>query len=214
MAKKEDKKLDSIFDATNGKKAVKPRPAPSAAPSAAKSEPIKKAPPPPAPPSGGDDLSINKFKVLTTLLKTHEQEALYRKSKEDRLFMLGLALVTAVAVGAFMVRATCGGGLGCGWFYSLVYRTFFSVMTGMIGFTIAAMIELNRTRLQDLLAMIVKIQESFKLFDDGAYAKDGGAYLPNTYKFIGSINDDETNYFVLVLKVGSIVAAVALFILV
>ena len=199
MAKKNDKPLDSIFESTGNKK------------NAEKSKPAGKT----AEAGGGaEDFVVDKFKVLNTLLKTHEQETLYRKTKEDRLFIVGLALITAVAVGAFMIRATSIDGVAGKWFYSLLFRTFFAVVTGAIGFTISAMVELNRTRLQDLLAIIVKIHESFHLFDDGAYAKDGGAYLPNTYKFIGSINDDETNYSVLVLKVGSVAAAIAVFLLV
>ncbi|MCZ7584119.1 MAG: hypothetical protein M5R36_12700 [Deltaproteobacteria bacterium] len=110
-----------------------------------------------------------------------------------------------------MIRAaddTCHG-----WFCGLLFKLFFASMSGLAGFTAAAMVELNRTRLQDLLAMIVKIQESFDLFVEGAYSKDGGAYLPNTYKFVGSINDDETNYAVLVLKLGAVVAAIGVLLL-
>jgi hypothetical protein len=202
MPKKTDKPMDSIFDSTNnGKKAdeaakaVKAKPAPKAA-------------------NGNGEIIIDKFQVLKTILKTHESEMLYRKTKEDRLFFLGLILVSVVAIGAFLIRATFGTCSSCGWFYSLVFRTFFAVVTGAVGFTLTAMVELNRARLQDLLSMIVKIHESFRLFEEGAYSKDGGAYLPNTYKFIGSLNDDETNYSVLVLKVGAVIAAIAVFLLV
>ncbi len=197
MAKKKEIKRDSIFDATNEKKTPK-----------------KTARPAKNPVGSGEDctLRFKRYKVLNTLLMGHEAEVIYRKGKEDRLLVMGLGLVAAIAIGAFLIRAT--GAQGTGWFYSLIFRTLFAVLTGLAGFTAAAMMELNRTRLQDLLSMIVKIQESFGLFVDGAYSEDGGAYLPNTYKFVGSINDDETNYAVLVLKLGSVITAIGVFLLV
>lgn len=159
----------------------------------------------------GPGSGVDKFMVLKTLLKNHEAEVLYRKAKEDRMLVMGLFLVALLTIGAFVTRAAAGGA-GCGWFYCLVYRSFFAGVIGVAGFSAAAMIELNRTRLQDLLAMIVKLHESFELFTEGAFGP--GSYLPNTYKFIGSINDDETNYSLLVLKVGSVVAALGTFLLV
>jgi len=197
MAKKKEMKRDSIFDSTGEKKS------PGKTARAAKTAVV---------PGVTDSVGVNKFEVLNSLLKTHEAEVLYRKGKEDRLLITGLALVAAIAIGAFMIRAT--GVHSTGWFYSLIFRTLFAVLAGLAGFTAAAMVELNRTRLQDLLSMIVKIHESFGLFVDGAYSEDGGAYLPNTYKFVGSINDDETNYAVLVLKLGSVITAIGVFLLV
>ncbi|MBZ0272169.1 hypothetical protein K8I61_09035 [bacterium] len=158
---------------------------------------------------GGDArFSPDRSNTMLAILQTHANEILYRKTKEDRLFILGLSLVAAIAASAFLIRGLSGCGSG-GWFFCLVYKGFFALVTLAVGFTSAAMVELNRTRLQDLLAMTVKIHDSLDLFEDGAYAKDGGAFLPNTYKFVGSINDDETNYVVLVLKLGAVAAAAA-----
>ena len=61
--------------------------------------------------------------------------------------------------------------------------------------------------------MIVKIHESFGFFKEGEYPTGNGAYFPNTYKFVGSINDDETNYAQLILKIASVGAVVAILLL-
>ncbi len=203
MAAKSDKNLDSIFEPTKDKKTTKKAPSKKA-----KAKAVVKA----SDGGTGGGFEVNKFKVLNTLLKNHEAEVLYRKQKEDKLLVAGLGLVVLMSVGAFLIRALCAGYAGNGWFYSLIFRTFFAAMIGVTGFSAAAMIELNRTRLQDVLAMIVKIQEKFGLYKGGEYDED--AFLPSPYKFIGSINDDESNYALLMLKVGAVVAAVAVFLLV
>jgi hypothetical protein len=201
MAVKKDKKLDSIFEPTKAKKTAKKE--------TSQKTKVKTAD---NGAGNGGGFNIDKFKVLNTLLKNHEAEALYRKRKEDRLLATGLGLIVLIAIGAFLIRAMCAGYSGNGWFYSLIFRSFFAVMIGVTGFSAAAMIELNRTRLQDILALIVKIQEKFGLFKSGEYDED--ALLPSPYKFIGSINDDETNYALLMLKAGAFIAAVAVFLLV
>ena len=201
MAAKSDKNLDSIFEPTKSKSTAKKK-APSKAKTVAKTDDG----------GTGGGFEINRFKVLNTLLKNHEAEVLYRKHKEDKLLATGLALVALISVGAFLIRALCAGYAGTGWFYSLIFRSFFAAMIAVTGFSAAAMIELNRTRLQDLLALIVKIQEKFGLYKGGEYEQD--AFLPSPYKFIGSINDDETNYALLMLKAGAVIAAVAVFLLV
>ncbi|MCB9477285.1 MAG: hypothetical protein H6683_03655 [Deltaproteobacteria bacterium] len=160
-----------------------------------------------------EPVDINRMQVLGDILQTHYQEALYRKGKEDRLLTLGLALITAVALSAFLIRAFLTVDPG-GWLYSLVFRTAFAVVIALTGFAVASMVELNRTRLQDVFAMIVKVHESLRLFDDNVYNKGGGSYLPNTYKFVGSFNDDESNYAIITLKLGSVIGALAVFILV
>lgn len=209
MAKKPTQGLDSIFDSTDAPKKTTRKAAPAAPKAAAEAK------------AGGgngngngDDFGLDRFRVLRSLLASHEAEALYRKGKEDRLLLFGIGAVAAITVGAFLVRSICATACGGNWFYSLVFRSFFALMVGMTGFTIAAMMELNRTRLQDVLAMIVKIHERFRLFEDGRYDDSGAAFLPNSYKFIGSTNDDETNYALLVVKVGAVISAVALFVLV
>ncbi len=218
MAKKPGSKgFDSIFDATETKSAKTARARKTVAKSAtapAASTAAKAAEPKPENGNGNgngngfEPYDLDRFSVVKTLLKTHEDEVIYRKSKEDRLLITGISLVAGVAIGAFLIRALCGTACSAGWFYSLLFRLFFAGMVGLTGFTIAAMMELNRTRLQDLLAIVVKIHEQFRLFDDGVYDNSGSAFLPNTYKFVGSINDDETNYALLVLKVASVVTAV------
>ena len=204
MPKKGGTKRDSIFDSTDSApKAKKP------AAAKAKTEEAPKA----VKVEAGDDFTFDRFKVLKTLLKTHEAEVLYRKGKEDRMLVIGMALMAVLAFTAFLTRAIYVGFTGGGsWFYCLLFRTFFAFLIGVVGFSAAAMIELNRTRLQDLLAVIVKLHEKFKLFEDGAYGD--GSFLPSPYKFIGSINDDETNYSLLILKVGAVIAAVAVFLLI
>ncbi|MCC6157110.1 MAG: hypothetical protein IT350_03595 [Deltaproteobacteria bacterium] len=213
MAKKPGSKgFDSIFDATETKSAKTARARKTAAktstPAGAPAAPSTEAKPENGNGNGFEPYDIDRFSVVKTLLKTHEDEVIYRKSKEDRLLITGISLVAGVAIGAFLIRALCGATCTGSWIYSLLFRLFFAGMVGLTGFTIAAMMELNRTRLQDLLAIVVKIHEQFRLFDDGVYDNSGSAFLPNTYKFVGSINDDETNYALLVLKVASVVTAV------
>ncbi len=216
MAKKPGSKgFDSIFDATDAKSAKSARArrttAKSTPPAASAASAAHAAEAKPANGNGNgngfEPYELDRFSVVKTLLKTHEDEVIYRKTKEDRLLITGISLVAGVAIGAFLIRALCGGCAGS-WIYSFLFRVFFSLMVGLTGFTIAAMMELNRTRLQDLLAIVVKIHEQFRLFDDGVYDKSGSAFLPSTYKFVGSINDDETNYALLVLKVASVITAV------
>lgn len=215
MAKKPGSKgFDSIFDATDAKSAKTARARKTVAKSAtAPTAPAAAKSAEPKPENGNgngngfEPYDIDRFSVVKTLLKTHDAEVIYRKTKEDRLLIAGISLVAGVAIGAFLIRALCGGCAGS-WIYSLLFRLFFAGMVGLTGFTIAAMMELNRTRLQDLLAIVVKIHEQFRLFDDGVYDNSGSAFLPSTYKFVGSINDDETNYALLVLKVASVVTAV------
>jgi len=215
----EKKNFDSIFEDTKGKsakkapakKAAKKAPAKKAeqtqaAPAAAVAEPKPqaKAPEVKAP------FEVDKFKALNTILKNHEQEALYRKGKEDRILSLACGLLAALIFGSMLVLNTDVTG---GWFGRLVFRVFFAGAAGLVGVSAGAMIELNRKRLQDILATIVDIHEAFGFFKAGEFTARKEAFFPNTYKFIGSINDDETNYAQLVIKVVSVAAVVAILIL-
>lgn len=227
MPAKED--FDSIFDDTKSKKkpASKTKKA-AVKKAAAKKKPVKKT----AAKAGSnkaptkkaasqakgatkkavvqEPLKIDRFSALKTILKNHESEAMYRKSKEDRILVLSCLLLAAVVFGVMIVLST---NVSIGWFGRMIIRLFFAGTAALVGLSAGAILELNRKRLQDILAMIVKIQESFELFKEGAYPTGNGPYFPNTYKFIGSINDDETNYAQLIIKVAAAGAVVAVLLL-
>ncbi|NLH48565.1 MAG: hypothetical protein GX444_08165, partial [Myxococcales bacterium] len=151
--------------------------------------------------------------VLRTLWTTHENEALYRKGKEDRMLVFTVGLLVAVVFGAAFVLSA-GRALDWHWLSRLIFRLFFVGIAFAITFAGNALIELNRKRLQDVLAMIVKTQEALRLFADGAIPGSDGAFIPNTYKFLGSINDDETSYAQMIMKVAAAAAALTIFLLV
>lgn len=223
MLAKED--FDSIFEDTKGKKkkaakkAVKktttkkaaakkaqPKKAPQqakAVPKAALVSAKEKAPVQPP-------LEVDRFTALATVLTNHEAEALYRKGKEDKILILSMAALAALIFGVMMVFAVDNT---IGWFGSLVLRLFFAGAAALVGLSGSSLAELNRKRLQDILAMVVKIHESFGFFKEGEYPTGNGPYFPNTYKFIGSINDDETNYAQLIIKIASAGAVVAIMLL-
>jgi hypothetical protein len=225
MPAKED--MDSIFESTGakGKKAAKKpakkkspakKPAKKAAP---KKTAVKKAPAkaasdakqaPAAKVDTADALNIDRFSALSTVLHNHEAEALYRKGKEDRVLVLSCGLLAALVLGIMIVLAT---DVTSGWFGRLILKLFFAGGAALVGLAGSSILELNRKRLQDVLAMIVKIHESFGLFSEGTYPTGNGAYFPNTYKFIGSINDDETNYAQLMIKIASAGAVIAILLL-
>ncbi len=223
MLAKED--FDSIFDDTKGKKkkttkkkgkAKKVVPKKTAAKkSVAKKATTKKAATKKVVQSAKkapvqEPLKIDRFTALSTVLHNHEAEALYRKGKEDKILALSLFAFGVLIFGVMMVFAVDNT---FGWFGSLILRLFFAGCAALVGLAGSSMVELNRKRLQDLLAMVVKIHESFGFFREGAYPTGNGPYFPNTYKFIGSINDDETNYAQLIIKIASAGAVVAIMLL-
>jgi hypothetical protein len=192
-----DKKkgFDSIFESTaNGKTR-------RAAKAAAND---KNGKPAPAEPRA---LELNPLEVLKTAWKTHENEVLYRKAKEDKILFFSVGAMVAVVFGAAIVL---GQAQAWWWISRLVFRLVFCGVAFGFAFGSGSLIELNRKRMQDLLAMTVKIQETLGLYEEGAIPGNDGAYYPNSYKFVGSMNDDETNYAHLVLKVG---AAGAIFVI-
>ena len=216
MADKE--RLDSIFEDTKDKeaKADKPAKKPAKKKTATKAAAKKttaaadsKAKPEPKADDTGNDFEVDRFSALKSLLRNHEEEVLYRKAKEDRMMVVGCTLLAAMVFGAMLVLATDISG---GWFGRLIFRLFFAAGAALAGLAAGSMIELNRKRLQDLLTTIVKIHERFGFFEEGLYA-GSSAFLPSTYKFIGSINDDETNYAQLIVKIATAGAVVAILIL-
>ncbi len=193
------KGFDNIFDSTaNGK--------------------TKKAPKSAAAPKNGKAASASALfeprtveaapaDVLKTAWKMHENEVLYRKGKEDKVLFFALGAMVAITFGAAFVL---GQAATWAWISRLIFRLFFCGVAFGFAFAGSSLIELNRKRMQDLLAMTVKIQETLGLFEEGAIPGSDGAYFPNSYKFVGSMSDDETNYAQLVLKVG---AAGAIFVI-
>jgi hypothetical protein len=214
MTAKED--FDSIFEDTKSK--AKKKPAKKAVKKVAKKavKPVgaKKVSPAkvaaPAKPEPADDFKVDRFAALSATLSHHEAEALYRKGKEDKILVLACGLLTALTIGIMLVLTTdtVSGGFG-----KFILRVFFAATVGLVGLSASSMIELNRKRLQDLLAMIVKIQDTFGFFKEGAYPTENGSYFPNTYKYVGSINDDETNYAQMIVKIASVGAVIAVLIL-
>jgi hypothetical protein len=162
-------------------------------------------------PAAAAAFSVDLGAVLQTAWSNHEREALYRKAKEDRLLTFSLGLLAAIVFGAAVVLGA-GRALDWNWIAKLIFRGASAAFVVAVTFALSAMIELNRKRLQDVLAMIVKIQEALHLFDDGAFPGADGAFLPNTYKFVGSMNDDETNYAQMILKVaaGAVIGTILL----
>ena len=152
-------------------------------------------------------LESNPLEVLKTAWKTHENEVLYRKAKEDKILFFSVGALVAVVFGATIVL---GDAQAWVWISRLIFRLVFCGVSFAFAFAGGSLIELNRKRMQDLLAMTVKIQETLGLYEEGAIPGNDGAYYPNSYKFVGSMNDDETNYAQLMLKVG---AAGAIFVI-
>jgi hypothetical protein len=150
--------------------------------------------------------------VLHTAWRTHENEALYRKGKEDRILVAMIGLLAAITLGAAFALGA-GRALEWHWIAKLIFRLFFVGAAFGVAFAGTALIELNRKRLQDVLAMIVKIQETLGLFADRGVPGCDSAFFPNTYKFVGSMNDDETNYAQMILKVAAGAAMFAILLL-
>jgi hypothetical protein len=96
-----------------------------------------------------------------------------------------------------------GRALEWHWLAKFIFRLFFVGLAFGLAFAVNSLVELNRKRLQDVLAMIVKIQEALGLFAEGAIPGSDAAFFPNTYKFVASLNDDETNYAQMILKVAA-----------
>lgn len=157
-----------------------------------------------------EPLKIDRFETLKTILKNHEAESLYRKGKEDKILVLSCMLLAVLVFGIMIVLSI---DVSIGWFGRMILRLFFAGTAALVGLAAGSILELNRKRLQDLLAMIIKIQESFELFKEGAYPTGNGPYFPNMYKFIGSINDDETNYAQMIIKMATAGAVVAILLL-
>jgi len=196
--------FDNIFASTapaknNNNKAKKAGAAPEAKPAAR--------------PEAKRIWEANPLKVLKAAWTTHESEVLYRKAKEDRLLIFSVALLIAVVFGAAYVLGT-GRALAWHTLSKLIFRLFFVGAAFGVAFAFSSLIELNRKRLQDLLSMIVKIQESLGFFEEGAIPGSDGAFFPNTYKFIGSMNDDETNYAQMIVKVTAGAAMIVILLLV
>lgn len=189
---------------TASKKAASKKVAPKqvAAKSAPKAQPAAVAP----------SLEVNQFKALTTVLKNHEAEALYRKGKEDRILVLSCALLASLVFGVMIVLSPKVLG-DSSWFGRTFFRLFFAGGAALVGLAGGSILELNRKRLQDVLAMTVKIHESLGFFTEGMFPTANGAYFPNTYKFIGSINDDETNYAQMIVKVAAAASVFAILLL-
>lgn len=212
MTDKKKKGFDDIFaptappKAAAAKRAAKPK-APAAAPAAPTPQPS--APAAVAAPGFAPDPQA----VLQTLWVTHEHEALYRKGKEDRLMVFAVGLLVAVVFGAAFVLGA-GRALDWHWLSRLIFRLFFVGVAFGVTFAANSLVELNRKRLQDVLAMIVKTQETMGLYADGVIPGADGAYIPNTYKFLGSINDDETSYAQMIMKVAAVAAAFTILLLV
>ena len=216
MAAKEN--FDSIFEDTKkGKKKAAPKKA------AVKKSPVKKAAGKAAPKVADkgvkaaskagivqQPLEVDHFNALTTVLHNHEAEALYRKGKEDKVLVWSLGILAVLVFGVMVVLTA---GVATTWFGRWIIRLFFAGAAALAGVSAGSLIELNRKRLQDVLDMIVKILESFGFFMEGEYPTGNGAYFPNTYKFIGSINDDETNYAQLIIKIATVGAVVAILLL-
>lgn len=184
-----DKKkgFDSIFESTAGKK----KPAAKAkTPAKKKAAPAIEKVVPAADPG----------QTLHAAWQMHENEVLYRKAKEDRVLIFSVLTLVAVVFGTAFVLAA---GKEWYWISRLIFRLFFCGVAVGFAFAGSALIELNRKRMQDLLSMIVHIQETLGLYEDNTIPGSDGAFFPNTYKFIGSMNDDETNYAQMVLKVAT-----------
>lgn len=158
-------------------------------------------------------LAVDPAAVLQTAWSNHEREVLYRKAKEDKLLLCSVGMLVALVFGAAYVLGSARL-LDWYWISKFVFRLFFVALAFGVAFAGNALLELNRKRLQDVLAMIVKIQENLRLFEEGAVPGSDGAFFPNTYKFIGSMNDDETNYAEMILKVSGAAAVFVVLLLV
>lgn len=208
MAKKDKAGFDDIFASTapQGKEPKKGK---------AEKQAVA-APVPPAPPTERlaktGALQIDPAALLLGAWANHEAEALYRKGKEDRILCLTLALLVALLFGSAWLLLSAKLA-GWSWFARFVFRIVAALGVFAFAFAGNALIELNRKRLQDVLAMIVKIQDSLRLFEENAIPGADGSFYPNTYKFIGSSNDDETNYAQMILKIGGAAAIVVMLIL-
>ncbi|HPM76593.1 MAG TPA: hypothetical protein PK961_05835 [bacterium] len=191
--------FDTIFESTAGKKTKK-------------SAPVKKVEKKPAAspapktveaPVANGSIECAPADILKTAWKTHENEILYRKSKEDRVLVFSTSVLVALVLGAALVL---GQALEWHWISRFIFRLFFCGAAFGAALAGNALVELNRRRMQDLLAMTIKIQESLGLYEEGRIPGADGAYFPNTYKFVGSMNDDETNYTQMILKVAGAAA--------
>ncbi|MDP8224650.1 MAG: hypothetical protein P9L99_14915 [Candidatus Lernaella stagnicola] len=209
MAPKDNEGFDDIFASTAKKpkkKATKKKaPATKSAPKKVVSAAV--------PSRKTEKLAADPTAVLQTAWTNHKQEVLYRKAKEDRLLVFTVSVLIALtAAVAYLLH----GSRLLDWsgFYRFIMHLFFAGVVLGVAFAGNALMELNRKRLQDVLAMIVKIQESLGLFDEGAVPGSDGAFFPNTYKFVGSMNDDETNYAQMILKVSAAAAAFTILLLV
>jgi len=190
--------FDDIFKATS--KPGKGKKAPAKKKAAAKQ---KAAPKVAAAPAADNGLTVDPALVLHNAWQTHENEILYRKEKEDKLLFFAVGALVILVFGAAYVMANAGDWFR---FSRFVFRLFFAGIAFGAAFAGGALIELNRKRMQDLLSMVVKIQEKLGLYDEAGIPGNDGAFFPNTYKFIGSINDDETNYSQMILKVAGAAA--------
>jgi hypothetical protein len=201
MSPKKKEGFDDIFTATAE--------APKEVKKPARANGVKPEPRPAPKPGFTVDLGA----VLQTAWSNHEREALYRKAKEDRLLVYSLSLLAVLAFGAAIVLGM-DRLLMFGWLGKLIFRVICAGFAAGVAFAATALIELNRKRLQDVLAMIVKIQDALRLFEEGAIPGSDGAFFPNTYKFVGSMNDDETNYAQMIVKIaaGAVIVTIILFV--
>lgn len=214
-AAKKAKAKKAVKKTTAKKAAAKKAVAKKAAPKKAAAKKTKvKATPKAAPPTV-ESMDVDRFSALNTVLKNHEAEALYRKQKEDRILVFSCGLLASLVFLSLIVMpidalVDLTRLKEIQWFGRFLEKLFFGGAAILVGLAGSSMLELNRKRLQDVLSMIVKIHESFGFFKEGAYPTGNGAYFPNTYKFIGSINDDETNYSQLIIRIASAGALIAI----
>ncbi|MDP8254482.1 MAG: hypothetical protein P9M14_01910 [Candidatus Alcyoniella australis] len=192
-----DKKLDDIFESTAPKKKAGAKKA-AAKKTAAQKTAAKSVKADPAVAAQADALDIPQFSVLKMLFLAHNEEVLYRRAREERAMILCCALCGALALLAVIAF---GGPWGvAGWFWRLVFKVLLIAGVFMAASSGSKLIEVNRKRLQDLLGLQVKISNILRLYDEGTYADEKDPLYPGTFKFLGSLADDETNIGSLLIK--------------
>jgi len=189
-----EKKIDNIFEnTTKGKKKT--------ARAKGDRKTVKKA----AASSKADNLEIDRFKVLSDSLTSHHNEVIYRKGKEDRILFWASGLIMAVALVSFLVLY---GHSGVSLFVRLVLKILLCLGIGLIALFAGSLLENNRKKIRDVIALLVKINEKFELFKEGAYDKSEEPFYPDSYRFAGSESEDEANNKSLFLKGMAIFAVI------
>ena len=154
---------------------------------------------------------IDRFQALNSSVGHHHGEMLFRRAKEDRVLIWGSALIVAVTLAGGVVFY---GNTTVAWFSRLVLKLALCLGIGLIAFYASGLLESNRKKMRENMALIVKINEALGLFKGGMYDRTDEPFYPESYRVAASECEDETNSKTLFLKGMAIFAVIVVLFLV